>query len=73
MNRNRVLLSHTRALALLILFVATEHASTLIIFWSPDATIIGADGKVTTLDGKDAGTGCKIHLIPNNVVWAQAE
>jgi hypothetical protein len=43
----------------------------IIAFGTPEFVIIGADSKMTTLDGRITRTGCKIG-VSKNIVWASA-
>lgn len=64
----------SRILALCWLAVAAElpvRATTILMLYLPGRVYIATDSKVASLDGKMAGTTCKIH-VSENYVWASA-
>ncbi len=47
-------------------------ATSIVAIWTPNGALIGADAKMVTGAGEDAGTTCKIGRIGNNILWAQS-
>jgi|ERR1700722_20257926 len=61
------------ALGLYLLLMQTcVWATAIAVIWTPNGAIFGADAKLVTGEGKDAGTTCKIGQISNNILFAEA-
>jgi hypothetical protein len=61
----------TLGLCLLIVPISA-WATAVVVIWTPNGAIFGADAKIVTGDGKDAGTGCKIEQVSNNILFAES-
>jgi hypothetical protein len=64
-----------RLITLLTFCVIVPSAATataIVVIWTPGGAIFGADAKLVTDDGKDAGTGCKIGQVSNNILFAES-
>ena len=63
-----------KAIRLLLLTALTIpcFASTVIVLWTPKATMVGADAKARRGNGEPTGATCKIGNISNDILWAEA-
>jgi hypothetical protein len=48
------------------------RATAIAVIWTPNGAIFGADAKLLTDDGKDAGTGCKIGQVADDILFAES-